>query len=299
MIEKAHERLFDSALRSEAPTESLSRAVSALIGSGAESEDLLSELETFRVSLREQGREDDEDRVLEVMDFLVGWSSPHMRIAPANRNRLKSVSSAPNREANSIAPPAVLEVFPGTSGGIWTDREEAARYRDLFFPPTAFDEWTIAILNLTGILPTPGVLQDLLVPLAQRIRGGVYGPLVLVVQTADEGVGDFLRYLSREYSLPIFLAPAFKSLAFAEPLGPLTSTERTTMNVLFELGGTVTASELAQAINIEPTAAGNRLVGLASKGFIQRVPTRWSRGDAFVDFRTFSALVAPASATTA
>ena len=298
MIENAHERLFDSALKSEAPTESLSRAVRALLDSDASSEVLLSELERFRVSLRERGREEDEDRVLEVMDFLVGWSSPHVRIGAPSRTRAM-LSSERKDYASRLTPPEIVEWFPGTSGGIWTDREQASRYRDLFFPPTAFAKWTIGVLNLIGILPTPGVLQDLLVPLAQRVRGGIYGQLVLVVRTDDEGVGDSLRYLSKEYSLPLFLVPAFQSLAQAEPLGPLTSTERTTMNVLFELGGTVTASQLGQAINIEPTAAGNRLVGLASKGFIQRIPSNWSRGDVFVDFRTFQGLFAPASSTTA
>jgi hypothetical protein len=31
--------------------------------------------------LREAGREKDEDAVMDVMDFLVGWCSPHMRLS--------------------------------------------------------------------------------------------------------------------------------------------------------------------------------------------------------------------------
>jgi hypothetical protein len=37
-------------------------------------------LEELRFELREEGREDAEDTVLDVMDFITGWSSPHMRI---------------------------------------------------------------------------------------------------------------------------------------------------------------------------------------------------------------------------
>jgi hypothetical protein len=41
---------------------------------------LLEALEELRVELREGGREDLEDIVLEVMDFVTGWCSPQARI---------------------------------------------------------------------------------------------------------------------------------------------------------------------------------------------------------------------------
>lgn len=284
----AHERLFEIALVTERPTKALTEAVEALLTAGNSRDELLAELESFRQHLQQQDRDTDEDRVLEVMDFLVGWSSPHMKIG-AHGLPTGTVKASP-----SIPPyvplPTVRVIFPGTSGGVWTDRAEAARYRDLFFPPTVASEWTIGVLDLTGMLPTPGVLQDLLLPLAQRVRGGMYGQLVLVVRTHDAGVADFLRYLSKEYSLPMFLSPAFEALSSAQPIGALTSTEHTTLNVLAGMGGAVTASQLAQAVNIEPTAAGNRLVGLASKGFLHRLPSQHSRADLFVDFRAFTGL---------
>jgi hypothetical protein len=43
-------------------------------------QELLDALEGVRADLRSQGREADEDMVMEVMDCLVGWCSPHMRI---------------------------------------------------------------------------------------------------------------------------------------------------------------------------------------------------------------------------
>jgi hypothetical protein len=41
---------------------------------------VLQELETLRGDLRNAGRLDDEDVVLEVMDFVAGWCSPHARL---------------------------------------------------------------------------------------------------------------------------------------------------------------------------------------------------------------------------
>jgi hypothetical protein len=38
--------------------------------------------EQARQRLRQANRERDEDAVLEVTDFLVGWCSPHMRLTP-------------------------------------------------------------------------------------------------------------------------------------------------------------------------------------------------------------------------
>jgi hypothetical protein len=41
---------------------------------------VLGELEALRGELRRGGREDLEDVVLEVMDFVAGWCSPHVRL---------------------------------------------------------------------------------------------------------------------------------------------------------------------------------------------------------------------------
>jgi hypothetical protein len=42
--------------------------------------ELLETLERIRLELREEGQSEIEDVVLDVMDFVTGWSSPHMRI---------------------------------------------------------------------------------------------------------------------------------------------------------------------------------------------------------------------------
>ena len=71
---------FYAALASEKPLESLRRTVARELEAGVTRERLIAQLEELRADLRRSGREDDEDVVLEVMDFLTGWSSPHMRL---------------------------------------------------------------------------------------------------------------------------------------------------------------------------------------------------------------------------
>ena len=41
---------------------------------------LIEDFENVRARLDERGEEEQEDAVMEVMDFLYGWSSPHMKL---------------------------------------------------------------------------------------------------------------------------------------------------------------------------------------------------------------------------
>ena len=43
-------------------------------------EAILANMENLAFKLRETGREIEEDVVLDVMDFLIGWCSPHMSL---------------------------------------------------------------------------------------------------------------------------------------------------------------------------------------------------------------------------
>ncbi|HVA47411.1 MAG TPA: hypothetical protein VNH11_13660 [Pirellulales bacterium] len=52
---------------------------------GQQRDSILGFFDKNRQALREAGRDSDEDVVLEVMDFLVGWCSPHMSLAPKQR----------------------------------------------------------------------------------------------------------------------------------------------------------------------------------------------------------------------
>ncbi|MGH2583768.1 MAG: hypothetical protein ACRDJE_02505 [Dehalococcoidia bacterium] len=75
-----HDRLI-VAVDAVDPTVSLTKAVRALLSQGRQDRDAIySELEGLRVTIQAAGRESEEDAVLEVMDFLTGWCSPHARI---------------------------------------------------------------------------------------------------------------------------------------------------------------------------------------------------------------------------
>jgi hypothetical protein len=45
---------------------------------------VLAAFEQARQALRGAGRERDEDAVMDVMDCLVGWCGPHMRLPPVD-----------------------------------------------------------------------------------------------------------------------------------------------------------------------------------------------------------------------
>ena len=308
MLVAEDRRLFEESLRSVDPTAALSDAVRRLHkASGKGRQEILAELEEFRDVLREQNRDRDEDVVLEVMDFLVGWSSPHMSLvdeisahsakrgAAEDGQREGKAAAASESRHHAVPQPKFRFVSPGTTG-VMVDRRQAAFLRDQFFPPiTAISEPTIAVLNLTGVFPSPGFLQDLILPLAQRIRGGLYSQLKLFVITHDVGVADFLSYLAKEQDLALFVvapsdsaSPLSEALSSACPLGDLTSTEKTTLNILVQLGGTVTASEFARNVGIEATAAGNRLVNLTQKGFLFRFEQPQREGHLYVDPRALA-----------
>jgi hypothetical protein len=71
---------FEKALQGGQPTTCLREVVRGLLAQGYTRQTVLDELETFRRLLQQSGRLEDEDVVLEVLDFLAGWCSPHMAL---------------------------------------------------------------------------------------------------------------------------------------------------------------------------------------------------------------------------
>jgi hypothetical protein len=72
---------FELALSSPEPVESLLSLALELSSEGRNRDEILSRFEEVRRSLREAERESDEDSVMDVMDFLVGCCSPHIKIS--------------------------------------------------------------------------------------------------------------------------------------------------------------------------------------------------------------------------
>lgn len=76
-----HFDAFEAALRGADAYASLRQVVKDLLESGTDREVLREELEAFRVELRTKGgSEDDDDVVLDVLDDLTGWTSPHRKL---------------------------------------------------------------------------------------------------------------------------------------------------------------------------------------------------------------------------
>ena len=84
------------ALDSGDPLWDLRDAAFDMLRNGASVQSVLAELEQLRVPLRRSNRPEYEDMVLEVMDFVSGWASPHVRWpdSAANRGRPAYLSTS-------------------------------------------------------------------------------------------------------------------------------------------------------------------------------------------------------------
>jgi hypothetical protein len=73
--------ILKEALQQSSPMAELEQIVKDLLGKGYSKENILAEFESFRETTTD---EDYEEVVLDVMDFLTGWCSPHKRIDTPN-----------------------------------------------------------------------------------------------------------------------------------------------------------------------------------------------------------------------
>jgi hypothetical protein len=71
---------FREALDSSEPVLKVRDLVRSELEHGVSRAEVLGQLESLRIELRGSGREAAEDVVLDVMDFVSGWSSPHMQV---------------------------------------------------------------------------------------------------------------------------------------------------------------------------------------------------------------------------
>jgi hypothetical protein len=72
--------LFEQALHAEEPLHELRSLASRLSSQGDDKAAIVAKFEEVRQQLRRENREADEDAVMDVLDFLSGWCSPHMRM---------------------------------------------------------------------------------------------------------------------------------------------------------------------------------------------------------------------------
>jgi hypothetical protein len=73
---------LEEALHAAEPINELHSLALRLFAEGHDKTAILAKLEEARQQLRQTDREADEDAVMDTMDFLVGWCSPHMKLQP-------------------------------------------------------------------------------------------------------------------------------------------------------------------------------------------------------------------------
>ena len=71
---------FHEALHSSEPVMRMRDLVRSELEHNVPRREVLGQLESLRIELRGSERGDEEDVVLDVMDFVSGWSSPHMQL---------------------------------------------------------------------------------------------------------------------------------------------------------------------------------------------------------------------------
>ena len=71
---------FREALHTAGPVTRMRALVRDELENGVPRREVLGQLESLRLELRGSDQAAEEDAVLDVMDFVSGWSSPHMKL---------------------------------------------------------------------------------------------------------------------------------------------------------------------------------------------------------------------------
>ncbi len=175
----------------------------------------------------------------------------------------------------------------GTGPAVWDDPyANEVVYR--FMPPERKHPPMLGVIHMGAVRPTPSVLRNVVVTPAEDVKAGRYGSCSLFVCSEDEDTRSVIGDIATSQNVTVFMCSTYADLKYAEPVGVLTARDHETLGLIFEAGGTVSALGLAKQVGIEKTAAGNRLVSLHKKGFVQRVERPHPAGDLFVDPRSLA-----------
>ena len=173
----------------------------------------------------------------------------------------------------------------GTGPAVWDD-PYVDQLIHRFMPHDRKHGPMLGVLHMGAVRPTPGVLRDLVVTVGEDVKAGRYGNFSLFICSEDEDTRSVIGDVAASRNVALFVCSSSTDLKDAEPVGVLTAKDRETLHLVSQAGGTVTALSLAEQVNIEKTAAGNRLVTLQKKGYLQRVEQPHPAGDLFVDPRS-------------
>ena len=173
----------------------------------------------------------------------------------------------------------------GTGAGVW-DHPFADQLVRRFMPPHRRHGPMLGFLQFGALHPTPAVLRNMVIPVGEDVKAGRYGDFSLFVCSEDKDTRRVVGDIATSQNIAMFVCTSSSELADAEPVGMLTANDAETLELVAETGGTVSAESLAAHIGIRKTAAGNRLVSLQKKGYLQRVKRPHPAADLFVDPRS-------------
>jgi hypothetical protein len=179
-----------------------------------------------------------------------------------------------------------VKFVPAGTGSVVWDHPNADQMIQRFMPPDRQHGPMIGILHLGAVRPTPGVLRDVIITIGEDVRAGRYGDFSFVVSSEDGPTRGVVSDIASAQDLAIFVSSSSTQLEKAEAVGTLTAKDRETLTFVLRAGGTVTATELAGRLGVEQTTAGNRLIALNKKGYLQRVERPHPFGDQFIDPRS-------------
>ena len=174
----------------------------------------------------------------------------------------------------------------GTGSAVWDD-PHVDQLIHRFMPHDRNHGPMLGVLHMGAARPTPRVLRNLVVTVGEDVKAGRYGSCFsLFISSEDEDTRSVIGDVAASRNVALFVCCSLDDLEDAEPVGVLTARDRETLELVLKAGGTATAQSLAEQVNIEKTAAGNRLVSLHKKGYLQRVEQPHPAGDFFVDPRS-------------
>ena len=173
----------------------------------------------------------------------------------------------------------------GTGSAVWDD-PYADQVIHKFMPPDRRHGPMLGVLQFGAVRPTPVVLRNMVMTVGEDVKAGRYGNFSLFICSEDEDTRSVISDIATAQNIAMFVSASSSDLEHAEPVGVLTAKDLETLQLVSEAGGTVTALELGAQVRIEKTAAGNRLVSLHKKGYLQRVERPHPEGDVFVDPRS-------------
>ena len=179
-----------------------------------------------------------------------------------------------------------VKFVPAVTGPVVWDDPYAGQVVQRFMPPDRQHGPMLGVLHLGAARPTARVLRDMVVTIGEDVKAGRYGDFTLFICSEDEDTRFVIGDIATSSNVAMFVCSSSMEFDHAEPVGVLTVKDHETLRLVSEVGGTVTALAFADHVGIEKTAAGNRLVSLQKKGYLQRVGRPHPAGDLFVDPRS-------------